>query len=341
MTRHQTVASIVLSLCLAAAAAAQETLEPLFKIDVDSTLPWFTTDGNTRGMALVPGGSLLVTARTPATAIHRLDPRTGEPTGTLETAGISGGTYPVNKIVAAADGKIYVGNLASDGNPFRLYYYDSEEAAPTLAFELASPPGGRMGDGLAVTGMGASTKLLVTGTDNKTVLLLSDANGDGTFTHREITPSRPETGGVQEVAWDADDNAFFWLRQSSSSNVSAYRYQLRTGSGTGRAAGSAANCGPFDMARLGGETLAAVGGGVIPADGPSTIPGRVFSLRNATQPIYVTAAGLEAATAPNINMNGSGEAIIDAAGGHVYFLLTNNSISAWRLPGSRLASASR
>jgi hypothetical protein len=81
----------------------------------------------------------------------------------LDTTGITGGTFAVNRVGVSSDGKIYVGNLtvnSSATSPFKVYQWATEGSAPVVAYSGATLSGARVGDStLAVTGSGSSTRL--------------------------------------------------------------------------------------------------------------------------------------------------------------------------------------
>lgn len=124
----------------------------------------FLGTGNTeRGMAYGNGHLYLVT-RSGGASVRVLDSLTGAELSTLNfgTGIIGVGTFPVNMAGVGGDGAIYVANLASPVSaaaPFNVYRWANESATPTLAFSTTDLTLGRLGDTLAVTGSGASTRI--------------------------------------------------------------------------------------------------------------------------------------------------------------------------------------
>lgn len=121
------------------------------------------TGNNERGLAF-GNGELYLVSRTGGNNIRRLDAVTGADLGALNNTGITGGTFTVNKVAVAADGKIYVANLQSAmgaAAPFKVYGWANNAAAPTVAFSGNALTGARLGDStLAVTGSGSTTRLV-------------------------------------------------------------------------------------------------------------------------------------------------------------------------------------
>ncbi|MBD3378428.1 DUF4623 domain-containing protein, partial [candidate division KSB1 bacterium] len=100
---------------------------------------------------------VLVATRKYGTDVIILDAATGDSLGKMDTALISGGTYPINMVDVADDGTIYVSNLSaplySPGSTVRIYRYADEQAAPELVFDDALD-GERYGDAMAAVGTG-------------------------------------------------------------------------------------------------------------------------------------------------------------------------------------------
>jgi len=170
--KNKLVVLFGISLLLGALSApAQITLTPLTTFGSDgwlapngqdgSTYTYLTTANTERGLAF-GNGHLYLVSRNGGNYIRILDPTTGNDLGSLNTSGISGGTYAVNMIGVGGDGAIYVGNLTvqSTTSPYKVYSWANESSAPTVAYSgNGGLAGSRVGDTLAVIGSGSSTVL--------------------------------------------------------------------------------------------------------------------------------------------------------------------------------------
>lgn len=119
------------------------------------------TGNNERGLAYGNGHVYLV-SRNGGNFIRILDSTTGADLGSLNTTGISGGTFAVNNIAVGGDGTIYVNNLTTQSTttPLKIYQWTTEGSTPTVAYSgNAGLAGSRVGDSLAATGSGGSTLL--------------------------------------------------------------------------------------------------------------------------------------------------------------------------------------
>ena len=119
------------------------------------------TANNERGLAF-GNGDLYLVSRNGGNFIRILDPLTGADIGSLNTTGVSGGTFAVNTIGVGTDGAVYVANLTTQSttSPYRVYSWANNGATPTVAYSgNGGLAGARLGDSLAVIGSGASTLL--------------------------------------------------------------------------------------------------------------------------------------------------------------------------------------
>jgi len=132
----------------------------------------FLTTGTTeRGLAYSSiTNHLYLVSRAGGNNVRILNPATGADLGTLNVTGIAGGTFTIDMVSVGDDGAIYVGNLCSNtaaANPFKIYKWDNEAAAPAVVFSNSLTNTERIGDTLDAIGAGAST-VLVAGFGNTT-----------------------------------------------------------------------------------------------------------------------------------------------------------------------------
>lgn len=157
---------------------AANILQQIFYLAPGSA-PYITpppAPGNTeRGLAYNPKtGNVLLVSRAAAVGgleIEVLSNASGAKIGTLDASGIATGPglFKLNLIDVADDGVIYGCNLTTDSsvaaNPFAIYRWASENAAPTLAYS-GNPAGAglrmRLGDTFRVRRSGAGTQIIAT-----------------------------------------------------------------------------------------------------------------------------------------------------------------------------------
>ena len=329
MTQHAVTKSVLALLLGATTVSAQEQPNLLFNIPADGPLEWFASDNNTRGLAVIPNGNLLVADRGAVNTVYILDHETGRQVGNLDMTGVEGGTFPLNKVVVARDGAIYACNLAAATSVFRIYYWADIQARPVVLFELPNSPL-RWGVDLSVTGIGGSTRFLVSASDNTNLLVVEDRNGDGIFESRQL-PLDPEPFGIVQVEWDPSHH-YLWVRQATAASAQARRHDVRTGKSTDESGGIGAMSGPFTVARdPAGETLLLTGPGFYPADGAQVNVDWTVQKPGSLNPIQISGR-MNPDGAPKPNINGAGDIVVDPWRNTVYILWTNNSISGWKLP---------
>jgi PEP-CTERM motif len=158
-------------------AQAAATLTPLSTFGINGWLvpgqayPYLTTGNNERGLAY-GNGHLYLVSRSNGTDIRILDPAIGVDSntntdlGSLNTTGITNvSQFAVDMVGVGGDGAIYVGNLTvaaagTGSGVYNVFRWANEAATPTLAYSGdAGLPGARIGDDLAITGSGSSTRI--------------------------------------------------------------------------------------------------------------------------------------------------------------------------------------
>ncbi len=310
-------------------SVAQQQLEELFQINASPSHPWFNADDSTRGLAVNPRGNVLVVDRNPIDTIYRLDPFSGQQKGELKTSTINGGAFKVNKVCVTTSGRIFVSNLSTGNNPFKIYYYYDELSDPVVVYDDPAP-GKRWGDDLAVIGSGTGIQLLVTGSENPDILVLNDFDGDGKYASRVITPINPPMKGTNNISFDLDQQNF-WIRQSTAASAATFQYTLNEGIGNKSSFNSVQGVGPMDIAIFGRQVMMALGPGIVKDSNLNENRAYVMDLNLSTQPQYQSGL-LVNSTGGNPNINGSGDVVISPANSTLHVLYTNNSISGWRIP---------
>lgn len=146
-------------------------------------------------------------SRLGGTKIIKLDAATGDSLGTLDVTGISGGTLPINDVEVSDDGQIFVCNLTTSAStsPFKVYKYDDEMSAPSVAVNYTAATALRLGDKITVTGSAADNTLTiwaVAGSSTTIVKFTTTDNGK-TFTDELITLSDAACGSSPAL-WPMD-----------------------------------------------------------------------------------------------------------------------------------------
>ena len=197
-----------------------------------------------RGLTFNPATSnLLLVSRGEVSgfSVVALNPLTGADNYSLDTNGISGGTFPINMIRAASDGAVYAANLTtaaanSGALAYRLYRWadDSSNTVPTLSF-IGDPGFGvaaglRWGDNLALRGAGNDTQILLASGTGTNVALLSTSDGGLSFTSQIIPISGVPSGFAQYgLTFGASTNTF-WAK---TGNTNLYLVTFDVGTLTG------------------------------------------------------------------------------------------------------------
>ena len=156
-------------------AMEANNMESVWWADV-TNYDFFNNDNNTRGMGYNPvTDHLLVASRTGGTLVHIIDASSGGNVGTLDMTGVSGGTFPINKVVVDDDGIIYVANLTVGGTGYKVYRWADESAVPTVAF--SGDFSYRTGDAMGIYGSGIETVLYASGASSTEVAVLRTTDG--------------------------------------------------------------------------------------------------------------------------------------------------------------------
>lgn len=348
-----------LALIVAAPALGQVTLAPLvgfggadgWLAPGDSATDFVNGSGSTeRGLAYNPvTNHLLLTSRTgtPAQNVRIMDSLTGADLGGLNvpTSIVTGGTFIINQVEVAADGAIYVANLASPGAtvPFKIYRWSDElpATAPTVAFNATnSPSNARLGDDLDLIGSGAGTVIVVgestsgTNTGNGYVVYGS-ANGT-TYTGTKVTfPLSPAPGGTINGEFNRgltflDDSTSVAGKNTNTSLLRLTSYDPATG--TGSLLSSPAAIGSMlEYAVVGGVPLLAtlnMASTTAGAEAASIV--RLYDLTDRANPLLLATGDLTTTTIT------AGGAVGSLAWGQIsgptatlYALSVNNGIQAF------------
>jgi hypothetical protein len=264
-----------------------------------STYTYLTTGSTERGLAYGDGDLFLV-SRNGGNNVRILNPTTGADIGSLNTTGISGGTFAESMIAVGGDGTVYVGNLTTSAtSPFNIYAWTVGNfySAPTLVYS-GNPLGGgtRLGDDLAAIGSGGSTELVAgfgAGSSGYEVINPSTA----TATAVSFTGSPPNAGDFRLGITFADSSHVIGTQGST-----LYRYSAFSGS-TGTLLASPALSGsadrPLGYISIDGVNLMA---SVSTGDNHVTI----YNMTDPTAPVIVAQGNATTGTLP-ANANATGD----------------------------------
>lgn len=181
---NRTSLALLAALSAPAVTLAQVTLAPLSTFGGgdgwlspgEGGYTFLGTGNLERGLAF-GNDHLYLVSRAGGNNVRILNSATGSDLGGLNVTGITGGTFAVNMAGVGSDGAIYVGNLTtSAGSAFKVYRWSDESAAPTVAYEL-NPGLPRIGDSFAVTGSGAGTVIVASGTGSSGFAAYSNGTG--------------------------------------------------------------------------------------------------------------------------------------------------------------------
>jgi len=223
MKPHFAKLSLVVPLFLAGSSLAQPfNLVPSWNL-IPGSRPYLTTDSTQRGLAYNPTtGHLLLVNRAGGLSVNILDAGSGGNLGTLNLGSIiTGGTFPLSMIGVGSDGAIYAGNLTvgSGADPFKLYRWANETAAPTLAFSGNPSPGNnqRYGDTMDVRGAGLGTQILLGSRNGTNAALFSSADGSTYSSTVVVTPGI--SGGDLGLGITYGAGNTYWGKGSSGTTL--------------------------------------------------------------------------------------------------------------------------
>ena len=288
--------------------------------------PWLNSGDTERGMDVNPTlGRMYVVSRSPALSVQVLDSANGNAVGTLDTTGITGGTFPLNMIGVAADGRIYACNLTDGTTPLQIYRWadDSPTTLPEIAF-TGNPIPGRLGDTIDVRGRGNATEIVIgsRNADSYVVFKLDALTDPALWVGYPITGTTAPNGAFGLGLAFGNGNEVF----GKSITLQLVRTSFDTAGGTGSLLATSAV----------GQILGTNAG--LAFDPVSNLIGiSGIELSDSVRLYRVLDAGAgtlefldqEFYATDNININGTGAAAF--AGGKLYTLNTNNGLIAFNI----------
>lgn len=285
------------------------------------------TANNERGLAF-GNNHLYLVSRAGGVNVRILDKSSGADVGVLNAAGVTGGTFAANVAGVGGDGAIYVSNLTTNvtSSAYKVYRWSDETSAATTAINSTTVlAGARMGDSLAVTGSGASTRLAagfsnspsVAGNNGYAVL---DPN-TAAETAVGFTGTPPNAGDFRLGITFSGPNQVIGT-QGAALRVTDFAGSAGTLLGSPVVAGSDRL---ISFATVGGMPLLAV---------QNTVSSLVsiYDMTDPVNPLLLTSGNATSGTL-TANGNGSGQLAWDLTGGGdtatLYAMSTNQGIQAF------------
>lgn len=315
------------------ASAAVPTLTENWRINAGDR-PWMQNDANVRGCAYNPATDhVLVVSRTGALSIQVLEASTGAPASpaTMNVTGVSGGTFALSEITVDDTGVVYASNLVtSAGNAYRIYRWANEGAAPTVAVGASESVAARVGDALAVRGIGTGTILYAGGSFNPAIEVFTTLDGltftSGTDINVGLGPAANGRARIGIAPRTDNTNIFIGSPGNPKAEINSAGVDVAT-IDFDASEGLDSSVGDLAFAELNGVDLlaAATGNGVNSTGGRG---GRVLRVTASSASPFIT-GDTPTATWTNPNGNGTGGAAIDTARGRAIILISQNGIGSF------------
>lgn len=257
--------------------------------------------------------------RNGGTNVRVLDGNTGALLRSLDTTGVTGGTFTANMIGVAGDGAIYMGNLSTAANSnFKIYRWADSSAgvAPTVAYDGLTNLA-RTGDTFAVIGSGATTRIVSSGSGHSGIALLGTGNGTTFTLTSSNTIAAVPSGGFRLGLDFVNPNQVI----GKQTGTGIYSADLTTSTSTTATTTSAGEA-PLAYDATNG-LLATI-----------DINSNLVRLYNATDLSNLTLlSSLNNTTSFTANGNGTGDLAFGTFGGELrlYAMNTNNGIEAFRI----------
>jgi hypothetical protein len=292
----------------------------------DAAYPFIASDSLSRGMAYNPANhTLIVCSRTGGNGLHVLDAETGTLLRQMSFNG-SGGTFAINMVGCADDGRVFACNLTTDGTttPFKIYLWPSDAAGVNPTEIYAGDPGNgshdRWGDNFDVQGGSLEIqdiRILAASRNGRLAFLIRDV-GLLTYDDRlliNVPDVNPGSFGLSVAL--AEENSFWGKANGSTNYLVKVSYDPVTGAGT-----------PIRF--ITNSVLSVVGYsvtnqwiGAISLETPDNV--RLYDV--ATTP----ARPIDTEISPTDNANANGTGSVKFGFERMFVLESNNGVAAFRL----------
>ncbi|MGC8654784.1 MAG: hypothetical protein ACP5US_12425, partial [Candidatus Kryptoniota bacterium] len=181
--------------------------------DSNNLPSWFGTNNDQRGFAYgkVGGKSRLYVVHKSGPIVI-LDAATGDSVGTLDTTGVSGGTFLLNDAEVSSDGVIFASNLTINAqtSAFKVYKWTGESSKPSVVISYADSSY-RLGDHFTVTGSTADNSITIwaAAMGKKAVVKFTTANNGASFTPTVIPLNDVVSIGSTPKVYPLSNGNFF------------------------------------------------------------------------------------------------------------------------------------
>lgn len=297
----------------------------------NNSADWLGTGSLERGMAYnrATNSVYVVTRSSAGTGIKIVDGTTGQLKSTAgngsgnlfaPSGGFTGGLFVINSIAVSDDGQIFVGNLATSANQYRLYRWSSENDSAPTAFSINNPS--RIGDSMDAIGSGVNTRIVAGGSGSNGFLSMSTVDG-ATYTGSFVSAPGPDFR--LGVTFGADANTLFG-KQTGATPAAAPLRSIGIAGGAAWGSSTVLTSGgeaPMDYITIGGVGYLAT------VDVNSSIV-RVYDVTTSTSPTLISSL-----TTTSGALTGNGNATGAVRWGNVtgtsatlYAMSTNQGIQA-------------
>lgn len=322
----------------------EEPLISLWQRSVSSSnLPsWFGTDterglafGRTSDGTKALNNRVFVVSRNGGLSVRILDAATGNDVGTLNTTGISGGTFPLNDIGVTSDGKIIAANLTTNASTsaFKFYIWNNESSTPETLFTYLGDAV-RLGDKFTVIGDYSAGTAEIWAASSTTgqhkVYKWTMSSGLFNPIPQVITCSDALTTGISSASVGPLPNGdFYW----NANGQNARKYQANgtlIGIIPGTLVSTGSNAIRF-LGTVGNDEYVAVF-----AYGSGNNNARILKIPNG-DPTAATLYGVTPSLGSTANGNGAGDVDFQVNNDltvNVFVLATNNGVGAYQTDAS-------
>ena len=320
MKRSVLLLSLLILFSGSAFALVDSTSVPTWKVSVDDAAQfYFKNNDLTRSIALNKvTNHLLIATRTAGHRIVVLNAAKGDSVGQLNMTGVSGGTYPLNKVGVADDGVIYACNL-NTASGFKIYRWANESAMATVAADTAVTGAVRYGDAFNVTGQGMGTKIFISGNNAGAKITILGTTDGVKFRVEKVVPKNGHCTDIYAV-----DMNNFWVNRPGIAATWLDGNGEIVGTVPVTVIGTSASA-LVHFGYAGYWYLASSDGNTKPATGRLVQLGENL----ADSKVNVVYKGMGS----NNNTNGVGAVVVQPDSDRVWILTTNNSIAMYPFGG--------